>query len=510
MNLSSFKSTNMSKNRDIAQLKILAQNLSVLYVEDELKLQESVSLYLKKFFEKVDVSSNGKEGLELYKKYQYDLVITDIRMPFLSGIEMAKEIKKINENQNILIISAYSDTNNFTDSIKIGVDGYILKPIEHIQLTSELYKIVYKIKQFKENIEYKSNLEQLVTNKTKDIEELQQQKTSNYKNTLYALVKMIEDRDTYTGGHSLRVAKYSKMIAQEMGLDEKICENIYEAGVLHDIGKIAIPDNILLKPNNLDELEYTLIKEHVTLGVKMLSNVPMFRDLAKFIEGHHEKLDGSGYPKGLKGDELSIESQIMAVSDAFDAMTTSRIYKERKNIIEALQELENLSGKYFREDVVKSALIALKDISIDSNISQLPITDIEKERFSYFYKDQTTQSYNGNYLDLILTKNIYDKKYKYLYQIAIHNLNIVNLHYGWEFGNDFLKGFYKNLEKVFDGSTIFRIFSDDFIILSEKELKINQEQIRSFISKEELSLDIKSYDIFKDSITSLHKLEILQ
>ena len=496
-------------NSDIAQLKDIAQELSVLYVEDEEKLREGVSSYLSKFFKIVDVASNGKEGLECFRKFQYDLIITDINMPVLSGLDMAKEIKKINENQNILIVSAYSDTQNFIESIKIGIDGYILKPIEYNQLNTELYKTTFKIKQFKESIEYKSLLEQLVETKTEDVKELQKQKMYNYKNTLYALVKMVEDRDTYTGGHSLRVAKYSKMIAQNLNLDEKTCKNIYEAGILHDIGKIAIPDNVLLKPGTLDKLEYTLIQEHVNLGVKMLSKVPMFRELAKFIDGHHEKLDGSGYPKGLKGDQIALESQIMAISDAFDAMTTSRIYKARKSIPEALNELKNLSGKHYRADVVQSAITVLKDITIDINISQLPTTQIEKERFSYFYKDQTTQSYNSNYLDLILRQNVYDKKYKYLYIISIHNLNQINIVYGWEQGNEFLKDFYKKLESIFSEYNIFRIFSDDFVLLSDIELDIDRKMIQNIISKEEISFDIKTYDIEEEKMNSMHSLETL-
>ncbi|MCD4757685.1 MAG: HD domain-containing protein [Arcobacteraceae bacterium] len=342
------------------------------------------------------------------------------------------------------------------------------------------------------------------------MKELQKQKIYNYKNTLYALVKMVEDRDTYTGGHSLRVAKYSKLIAQNLNLDEETCENIYEAGILHDIGKIAIPDNVLLKPGSLNDLEYTLIQEHVNLGVKMLSKVPMFKELAKFIDGHHERLDGSGYPKGLKGEQIALESQIMAISDAFDAMTTSRIYKARKSIPEALNELESLSGKHYSEDVTKSAIAVLKDIIIDNNISQLPTTQIEKERFSYFYKDQTTQSYNSNYLDLVLRQNSYDEKYKYLYIISIHNLNQVNITYGWEQGSEFLKDFYQKLKNIFSEYNIFRVFSDDFIILSDVELNIDREVIQSCISKKEISFDIQTYDIVKEKIDSIQSIDILQ
>lgn len=495
---------------DLLALKKIAKKFSVLYVEDEIALRRGIEKYLQKFFMHVDTAKDGKEGLELYNKKNYDLVITDIKMPKLNGLDLSSHIKKINENQNILIVSAYSDISSFTRSIKIGIDGYILKPIDYNQLNSTLYKIVYKIKQFRENEEYKSNLEKLVKEKTKQTKKLQNEKVKNYqKKTLFALVKMIEGRDSYTGNHSQRVAQYSQMIAKKLGLDDKICEDIYQAGILHDIGKVIIPDTILLKPSSLNKIEYDLIKKHVSIGVEILRKIPMFKVLASYINSHHERYDGSGYPSGLKGDEILLESQIMAISDVFDAMTTSRIYKLRMSTDKAIKEIQNLRNIHFRSDVVDAAIEVFSKVSIDKNINQMPLNKLEQERFSYFYKDQVTQIYNANYLDLILIKNSYDIKYRYIHMISVHNLNSFNIKYGWLEGNKYLKNVAQNLQKMFDEILLFRIYGDDFLILSAKELKLDKYALKAFIKKAKITFETTKYDIVKHKIFSLHDFKKL-
>lgn len=492
----------------LLKLQQLAKDIKLLYVEDEEVLRDVMTTYLSKFFKDIDTASNGLEGLEYYKQNNYDLVITDILMPKLDGIEMASKMKDINQNQNIVIISAYADTNDFIESIKLGIDGYILKPVDFEQLNTILLKIVDKIDKFKQNTEYKNNLEVLVDKKTEDVKKLEESKVNNYKETIFALVQMIEQRDTYTGGHSMRVAEYSKKIAEELGYEQKHCENIYQAGILHDIGKIAIPDNVLLKPSKLDKLEYTIIKEHVKIGIDMLSKIPLFNDLIKYIAEHHERYDGTGYPNGLKGDEISIESQILAVSDAFDAMTTNRIYKARKTPKEAIKELNSLKEKEFREDVVLAASNALKDTIIDLSISQLPLTNIEKERFSYFYKDQVTEAYNAKYLDLMLMKNSYEIEYKYLNIICIHNLNTYNKTYGWKNGDKYLSQVVEVLESIYKDFIIFRVFSDDFVILSKAVLNHDKENLEHLICKDEISLGIEVINIEENKIYSFHDLEL--
>ncbi len=477
---------------NLNDIKELTKNLSVLYVEDEDILRKSVEVFLKKIFARVESAADGKEGLELYLKNDYDLVITDINMPQMNGIVMASNIKEKSPEQNIIIISAHSDIDNFIKSIQVGIDGYILKPIDFDQMNQVLYKVALKINKFKENEYYKENLKEMVKQKVAEIKSLNKTKINNYKKTLYALIDIIERRDTYTGGHSQRVAKYSKMIAGYLGFSKKECKEIYQAGILHDIGKVAIPDSVLLKPNRLTSIEYSLIQKHVSIGYEMLKNIPMFASLADIIYSHHEKYDGSGYPNGLKKEEIPQAAQIMAIADAFDAMTTSRIYKGRKSVQNAIEELKELADVHYSKDLVFKAVEVLKDLEIDENINQLPNDELEKERFSFFYKDQLTSAFNKSYLDLILLQNSYNHIYSKLYFIEFNNFSEYNKKFGWGKGDLFLRDIGEYLISEFKDTLVFRVQGDDFVILSETLLEIDLD---SFIKDTPLSYNIKQMEL---------------
>lgn len=481
--------------KDIKGLREFGLELNILYVEDEEELRKSLARYLDKIFKTVTLAKDGKEGLELYQKNNgFDIVITDIRMPNMDGLTMSSEIKKINKDQNIIVVSAYSDVHNFMQSISLGVDGYIIKPIDFDQMNEVLYKIMFNIHELNLNRYYQQHLEDLVKIKTKESKELFNKNIDNYKQTLYGLVELIEKRDTYTGGHSQRVAKYSKMLAKEMGFDSKQCEEIYEAGMLHDIGKIAIPDNILLNPSKLNEAEYKLIQSHVEIGYDMLQKVSMFKNISSTVETHHERYDGSGYPKGLKGEQIPITGRIMAVADSFDAMTTSRIYKKKKTIDEAISEIKKYDGTLFCPDVVKHIDI-LTDVVLDENISQLPTTKLEKERFSYFYKDQISDLFNRNYLNLVVAKNNYSNYYKFYNKILLKNFSKYNEKYGWDKGDILLKKLGNFLQEIYETEEIFRIDGDDFIILSSKKFDFQKDKIVEFANNEDITVQFEVSDI---------------
>ena len=302
-------------------------------------------------------------------------------------------------------------------------------------------------------------------------EKLQNDQIVNYEETILAFVDMIEQRDAYTAGHTLRVAKYSGIIAKNLGFNETQIRKIEQAAILHDIGKIATPDTILLKPGKLNILEYDLIKNHVTAGYKMLSKVKMYQELAEIIKYHHEHYDGTGYPNGYKGDEIPIEGHVLIVADAFDAMTTNRIYKPRLNIDDALEELVKHRGTQFHPDIVDIALKELKHIEL-SNTTQTPQTDLEKQRFSYFFNDSLTLAYNEAYLYLALSQM---KSIVYVNIIKLRNFNEFNKQYNWKTGNKILITIVEQLMKQYPTTKIFRIEGDDFIIISENKLSINEE-----------------------------------
>lgn len=498
----------MSKLLD---LKNLAKNLSILYVEDETDLRQSVESYLKKIFDDVRVCVDGSDGLEAYKKRKPDIIISDILMPNMNGIEMLKIIKEIHPSQNIIITSAYTESEFFIDSIKLGVGSYIIKPINYDQMVEVLYTMVLKISQEKELDLYHENLEIVIQEKIKAYESLEHARAEDYEKVLLALVQMIEQRDSYTAGHSQRVAHYSKMLAKDLGHDEATCNQIYQAGILHDIGKIATPDAILLKPDLLSNIEYKLIKEHVKVGMKILQEVPMFQNIITIIGSHHERYDGGGYPQGLKGNEIPLLARIMIVADAFDAMTTSRIYRHKKTVTQSLEEIKSLSGIQFHPEVVQSALRVFSDLKIEHATSQLPTSELEEERFVYFYRDSVSHLHNQKYLSIVLLKNNYTHFYKHLHIISLHHFAEYNNYFGWESGDNMLLGVASMLTKKFPTTLLFRIHANDFIVLSDISLSFTQdfkEQLKDLL-EEYITFDIKHLDVAQNNIYTLDTLEKL-
>jgi len=493
---------------DTKALKSLAGNFKILYVEDEMELRDAVGAYLRKIFNHVDMAEDGQRGLKKYQENNYDIVITDILMPNMNGLEMAAEIKVLTPEQEIIIISAYAEPSYFMDAIRLGINGYIIKPVDYEQMNMILYQSVMKLTRFRENIMYKEDLEKLVEKRTEVLMEMKEEKIRNFEKTLLAFVEMIEDRDTYTGGHSQRVANYSKLIAQKMERSNEECDLIYQAGILHDIGKVVTPDNLLFKPGKLNDLEYKLIQEHVKVGYELLSKIPMYKEIAEIMFYHHERYDGKGYPSGAKGDDIPFLSRIMIVADAFDAMTTNRIYKGRKDTAEAIKELKAFSGKQFHPEVVESAVKVLSNVKIPYLVNQLPVTEIERERFAYFFRDQVTNAYNADYLNFILNQNYHEGKHIFLNALYLHNFTPYNQKYGWIKGNQLLRKFVDFLDITYPHAQIFCIHRDDFILLSKEPLMINIDQFEHLVWLEDnqISVSTEKIDPSKENQYDIDKI----
>jgi len=308
-------------------------------------------------------------------------------------------------------------------------------------------------------------------------------KLRNYEEGVFNLVDIIEKRDSYTAGHTQRVAKYAKLLADELDIPNYEKELLYRASMLHDIGKISTPDSILLKPGKLSELEYKIIKNHVTTSYEILSNVSIYKDIAEIVRHHHEYYDGSGYPQGLAGKQIPFLSQILTLADCFDAMTTDRIYKGRKSVKEAIQEISQLSDQQFNPIIVKAANRALLYVNTERKVSQLPESDLQHERFSYFYKDNVTHAYNQRYLELLLSKQKQElKKYKYGLLIRVHNFSQFNSENSWNHGDKKLSDIVNKLQSLEENHLVFRLFGDDFVLLLQN--KIDSLQRKKLLSDE--------------------------
>ncbi|MEA2072447.1 MAG: HD domain-containing protein [Campylobacterota bacterium] len=328
----------------------------------------------------------------------------------------------------------------------------------------------------------------------------------NYEETILGFVKMIEQRDPYTAGHTTRVAKYSKLIAQEMRYDQEEIDKLYKASILHDIGKISTPDSILLKPSHLNSLEYELIKEHVSVGYEMLKSIEFYKDLADIMHFHHEHYDGTGYPLGLKGDAIPELSAIMSVADAFDAMTSTRIYKKCKSVEDALKELVELKGSQFHPKIVDVANVVLKNVEADFLIDQNPKTAIEIERLAYFYKDLQSGLYNENYLRVILNQKEYKDSYEEFIVLKIRK------YANYQVLESILKVLSSKLLQRVDNIISFRYEKENIVLLLKKreELASLIESIKRENGLEGVEVEFSTQEIEIDTIDVKNLSELIK
>jgi len=481
---------------EIESLLRVTQNLSVLLVEDEIPLRESMGGFLTKLFSNVYFAEDGVQGIAQFEKYRPDIIISDIMMPNMNGITMLESIKKSFNEQPFLFISAFTETNYLLDAIRLGASGYIIKPVDYRQFLSALHSVCTTIDSLRKNVEYKNHLESMVKSQTEEIVE-------NYEKTILSLVSLVEQRDTYTAGHSQRVALYSKAIAEALGIEKSTCELLYQAGILHDIGKIGTPDAILLKPSKLTSLERSLAEQHVSNGNAILSVIPMYRILAPIVASHHERWNGKGYPSQLKGEDIPFLSRIMMIADTFDAMTSSRIYKPAKTVKNALDEIRSLSGIDFDPCLVKVACDVLEKHFVADEFSQHRHDILSIERLAYYFKDQITGALNIDYLSYISKHNPNKEIYSSACFINLEGIDQINTLLGRRKGDEFLQQFADLLSKMYPKSTLFRPYGTTFIQLCpegscpvDKKQTIDQQPL---LKNNNITIHYTKYPLTKEN-----------
>jgi PAS domain S-box-containing protein/putative nucleotidyltransferase with HDIG domain len=327
--------------------------------------------------------------------------------------------------------------------------------------------------------------------KQKRLLELEKEKLKSEKEMLLTLVDMINKRDTYTAGHTVRVASYCERIAKELGYASDEIKQLSMAAQLHDIGKVATPDSILLKPGRLNADEYEIIKLHLIDGYELLSKLSQYKEIAQLMRYHHERFDGQGYPEGLRGEEIPALARIMIVADAFDAMTTNRIYKAKKSVSEALEEIASLSAIQFHPEVVEASMVALRDVKIEESLDQLPKNHIEESRYAYYYKDRLTDLFTLEYLP-ILVANHNKTEQLYCYKVELHNFHQFNLKYSWSKGDEVLISYAQSLKEHYKDAEIFRIEGDDFLIVSPYsfDMSLMQKELRLLMHSDMIEIDV--------------------
>jgi len=265
--------------------------------------------------------ADGGEVIQELSRTQIDLVLMDVMMPHLTGFQACEKIKSNAETDLIpvILITALSDKQDRIEGIKVGADDFLTRPVDKIELLARVRSLL-TLKQRTDELERAESV-------------------------LFSLARSIEGKDPYTHGHCERLADYSARLGRQLGLPEDQITALRRAGIVHDVGKIAVPDAILLKPGRLTPDEWTIIREHSIIGERICAPLKSFRLVLPIIRHHHEKLDGSGYPDGLRGEAIPITARVLQIVDVYDALTTDRPYKKAFPIPDALQTMRDEVAK---------------------------------------------------------------------------------------------------------------------------------------------------------------------
>ncbi len=356
----------------------------ILVIDDDENIRELVSFALEYNGFNVDTAANGEEAIELVEQNKYDCIISDIEMPKISGLELLKQLRELKKVTPVIMLTGVRNVAIAVEVMKLGAQDYLVKPIDRDSLLLSVNKsIEYKklldqnARLKEENLKYQHTLEEMVTKRTSQLEEA-------IFGSLLILVSAIEAKDAYTKGHSNRVRLISVDLAKLMNISEEEVSLLEYGSMLHDIGKIGIEDNILLKSGELTKEEYCRIQDHPTIGAEIVEKISFYKPMVEMIRHHHERYDGKGYPDNLKGEKIPLLARIIAVADTYDAMTSTRPYRAGMEKLKAVSILKEIKGsqldpkivdvfcenKLYENDYEKIMQLNLSDSGVKTFINQ--------------------------------------------------------------------------------------------------------------------------------------------
>ena len=329
--------------------------LRVLIVDDEASARKVMAAVLAQLGFTCETAASGEEALRVLETHRIDAVISDMQMPGMSGMELLAKVRHIYPHLVFLMVTGVDDIRVGIEAMRQGADDYLVKPFQvdaNIVLAS-LTRALH-VKRLEQEVEnYRHHLEEIVAEQTQQLREALHQIERSYDHTLEALGAAIDLRDSPTAGHSRRVFLYSIEIAKAMGGLENQMRNIAMGAWLHDIGKLAIPDAILLKPGPLTDEEREIMQRHAQIGYDLVKGIPFLADAAEIIFAHHERCDGSGYPRGLKTEKIPVGARIFAVADTMDAITSDRPYRRALPFKASREVIERGAGKQYDPQVAR-------------------------------------------------------------------------------------------------------------------------------------------------------------
>jgi putative nucleotidyltransferase with HDIG domain len=326
----------------------------ILVVDDEETIREIVSSMLTTAGYKCQQAASGMEALAVLESgEEFELMLSDLMMANLDGIGLLERTKERFPEMPVVMVTAVHDISVALAAIRNGAYDYLLKPFEREQLLATVRRALENRRLKQENRAYQTGLESLVAARTEQLKKALVDLERSYDITLEALGGALDLKDRETEGHSRRVTLFTIAIAREMGLPKSQVDVIARGAFLHDIGKMAIPDKILTKPGALTPDEVTIMREHCYHGYQILNRIPFLAEAAEIVYSHQERYDGTGYPRGLKGEQIPLGARMFSVADTLDAITSDRPYRPAQTLQAAREEIERWSGKQFDPDVVK-------------------------------------------------------------------------------------------------------------------------------------------------------------
>ena len=332
----------MDITKDIFQAKILIVDDEPVNVKLLYKMLE------RKGYVNVQYTTDSRDVESLCSQTEFDAFLLDIRMPHLDGFDIMEMLTRrfVDDYMPVLVLTAQTDRDTRLKALESGAKDFLTKPFDQLEALTRIHNLLEVRLMHIQVRQQNKTLERKVKQRTKELYETRQE-------VIQRLGLAAEYRDNETGNHIIRMSRYSQLLAMEYGLSEELAETIVNAAPMHDVGKIGIPDRVLLKPGKLDADEWNIMQTHVEIGAEILSGHPSdLMESARLIAlHHHEKWDGSGYPAGLVGDEISIEGRICAIADVFDALLSERPYKKPWSVEQALELIESEAGKHFDPDI---------------------------------------------------------------------------------------------------------------------------------------------------------------
>ena len=333
--------------------KSLDRRARVLIADDEPEIRSVLADLLGPAYDCTTVGS-AEDALARLRESEFDLVISDIMMGGMSGLEMIPSVLELSPDTVVIMISGVQTVESAISALRAGAFDYVMKPFDLCHVEAAVSRALEHHTLRVEKRRYENYLEEMVGQRTAQLDGALHSLGDAYRTTLEALTAALETRDLETHGHSERVVNFSLRLGRELGLGDEQMSSLEFGSLLHDIGKIGVPDAILRKPAKLSDEEWVRMREHPLHGQKILRGIEFLEGASRVVAQHHERWDGSGYPLGLRGEAIDLNARIFAVADAFDAITSDRVYRAGRSYDDALAELDGHSGLQFDPRVVEA------------------------------------------------------------------------------------------------------------------------------------------------------------